>query len=182
MAQYYAHVVDNIVQHVIEGSPEGRFNPDIEWIPCPKGTEIGQLFVRTDNKFIQAELSLDQEKTISLIDLKNKYKTLIDHITADYDQNEIITWSIQVEEAKELMKDEKAEAPFLTALATSRGIPLGLLVKKVLDNNTMFRRVVGKITGDRQRFEDRIVGCTHIGDLVEIRKAMQKWFETGGVA
>lgn len=181
MSNYFAHVVDNVVQHVIEGDPAGRFNPNIEWIPCPKDTQPGQLYVRTDKKFIDQPLSLEQEKLVSLVHLKNLYKKLIDDVTSEYDQNEIITWSIQVEEAKDLLKDPNSEAYFLRALALSRGIPLPILVGKVIENNNLFRQVTGKITGDRQRFEDRIKGTTHIEDLVEIRKNMQKWFETGGL-
>lgn len=177
--QHYAQIINSIVQNVVEGDPTGRFDPSIVWVPCSSSTRIGDIYNVVDDAFVTPVLSLEEEKNTSFEVIKQHYNTLIRLITSEFDILEMITWSIQIEEAREVLKDENAEAPFLRGVAEERHIDLKTLAQRVLYSNHVFRKMTGRITGKRQYMEDLIKGADTLEALQEVRRKIQQWQEEG---
>lgn len=178
---YFAQIVNGRVVNVIEGDPEGRFSPDIIWTPCDKDTQIGDIATDdTENKFIRETLSLEDEITNTLNMIKQIYRDKMSMVTKDYDQHEIMTWPVQIEEAKLVLAGELSDVIFLKEIANERGLNLTILAQRVLQNNAAFRYVTGKITGTRQRLEDITKGATSLSRLNRVRKEVLAWQQNRG--
>lgn len=179
MMQYYAQLHNGVVQNVIEGDPTGRFDPSIVWVPCTSSTRIGDIYNATKDSFDLPVLSLEQEKNISFEVIKQHYNTLMRVITSEYDVLEMITWSIQIEEARAILNGRVDDAPFLSGVAAERHIDIKTLAERVLYTNNAFRTITGRLTGKRQYFEDLIKGADSLEALQEVRRKIQQWQEKG---
>lgn len=177
--KYYAQIVNGRVVNVVSGDPTGRFDSSIEWVECPFGTKIGDVLNVTTQSYTKPTLSLDEEKLISLEVIKRHYNALMSAITSEFDILEMITWSIQIEEANALLKDANAPALFLRALADERKIDLTTLAHRVIIANNMFRVATGRVTGRRQRLEDIIKAVESIEALQQVRRHIRNWQEEG---
>ena len=68
-------------------------------------------------------------------------------------------------EARAYAADPTASTPLLSALATTRGIPLPDLVERVLAKADAFAVASGSIIGQRQALEDRLDACTTLEEV-----------------
>lgn len=177
--QYYAQVKNNVVQNVIQGDPTGRFDPSITWVPCSATTRIGDIYNVIEDMFDIPKLSLDQEKQTSLEVIKQQYNSLMRFITAEFDTLEMITWSIQIEEARDILANDKADAFFLRGIAEERHIDIKTLAMRVIATNNAFRKITGRVTGKRQYLEDLIKGADSLEALQDVRRKIQQWQEKG---
>lgn len=174
--QFYAQIKEGRVINVIQGDPTGRFSPDIIWTPCDSDTQIGDIATEdTDVTFSKASLSLEEEISITLTAIKQIYRDKMSTVTREYDQHEIMTWPIQIEEAKRIVEGDLTDVIFLKALAERRGLNLQILAQRVLINNAGFRLITGNITGERQRLEDITKGATSLSRLNRVRKEVLAW-------
>lgn len=183
MKKYYAQVVNNIVMNVISGDPTGRFDASIEWHECSADTKIGDMYIENNIGNIDKmpdKKTLDEEKKITYNLVNLVYRALFDKLTASYDEREVGTWMIQLNEALDYMiNGEHADTSFLDQVSKKRYIDKNILVKRVIGHSALYRRMAGAITGDRQHFEDIISGCSSVKELYRIRRDIKRWLEEG---
>ncbi|EIF32521.1 hypothetical protein BCh11DRAFT_00249 [Burkholderia sp. Ch1-1] len=77
-------------------------------------------------------------------------------------QDEVLSWTQQMNEANAYKADASASTPLLTALATARGITLADLAQRVISKAAAYTALSGAIIGRRQAIEDSIGAVTAI--------------------
>lgn len=175
MSQYYAQVHKGLVAHVVEGDPTGRFDPRIKWYPCRATTQVGDIYIPEKGVFYESELTLDEEKKLTLEYINRVGRGQMKLLTKDFDETEILTWPTQVEEAEMLLVNPEADAIFLRTLAKKRKLELPILVARVMYQTKAFRYASALIIGDRQRFEDLVKGCLTLDQLNMVRRQIEEW-------
>lgn len=73
-----------------------------------------------------------------------------------YLKEERETWITQEAEARAWVKDNSAVCPMISAMATTRGIPLSLMVQKIIENADLFKGAAGQILGAQQKSLDEL--------------------------
>lgn len=182
MSKYYAQVIDNIVMNIIEGDPEGRFEPSIKWVPCKFTTRVGDILINPETFEYSEDINLEVEKNVTYDMINLVYRLHIDKLTAGFDRREIDTWPIQIEEARLFLSGSSEETPLIDSLASRRYIDKTVLAKRILGHNHVYRVKSGMITGDRQYLEDIVAGCTSFEQLLKIRQQIQRWQEEGSLS
>ena len=71
-------------------------------------------------------------------------------------QEELDTFPIQASEAKEWEADSNAEVQFIRDLAGARGIPIDVLVSKILKKSAPYSKAIASVLGAKHRAEDLI--------------------------
>lgn len=92
-----------------------------------------------------------------------------------YPQTEINSFYRQEKEALAYKEDNSVNTPMLKMIAQARGVPFDLLVKKVIEKSNQFAVAIGVIIGQRQKFEDRILGAQNLEELENIKKEVAEW-------
>lgn len=82
--------------------------------------------------------------------IRQRYAQMIDDIVKPYTKAEQLTWDTQVKEADAYLSDNQADVSMISAIATSRGVPLSDLVALIKGNESMYRVAVGAILGQQQ--------------------------------
>ncbi len=104
--------------------------------------------------------SLEEQRKIDyrskLYQINSEYEQAIAELSKGIPNTERETWGKQELEAKAYSLDSTSEIPFLKALADQRGIPLELLVQKVLEKSQLYSLAVGTYTGIRQSKEKEL--------------------------
>lgn len=75
-------------------------------------------------------------------------------LVLDYPEQEIQSWAQQVKEAEAYTQDNNSPTPLLSSIATARGVPLPLLVQKILEKMKAYAEASGVIIGQKQACED----------------------------
>ena len=109
--------------------------------------------------------TLDEAKAAKLSEINAAADRAIGTLTATYPDREISTFDKQESEARAYAADPTASTPLLSALATTRGIPLPDLVERVLAKADAFAVASGSIIGQRQALEDRLDACTTMEEV-----------------
>ena len=176
---YFAQLVNNKVVNVIEGDPKGRFQEGLVWVPCPQDTKIGDYYNLIDDVYTRPTLTLQEEKDLLLVRVKEVYQNIMRMLTGSFPEDERLTWDIQVDEMKDYLADPQAECLFIRALAEARQIPIDTLVKRIKLAYDFFRTHSGYATGKRQLFENMIEGCPDLGHLDVIKDKVNEWERKG---
>jgi len=71
-----------------------------------------------------------------------------------YSPEERETWITQEAEARAWTANHSAVCPMITAMATTRGIPIALMVQKIIENADLFKGASGQILGAQQKALD----------------------------
>lgn len=180
MKKYYAQVIDNIVYNVIEGEPEGRFDPSIKWHPCSVETKIGDLYHMDSQSSESPMKDLEDEKRVLLDILEKHYEAIIRKLLSGYSFYEMITWDVQYEEAKFVLAGNPPEdALFLSNMCKERHIDVVNQAKRVVKNNIGFRYIAGTATGKRLYFEDLVKGCKTEEQLDHVKNKINQWLREG---
>lgn len=175
----FAQIVNNKVVNIVNEDPTGKFHTSLIWIPCTEETRIGDTYNVIDGVFARPIISLDAEKR-NLIDRINKtYKARMNTLCIDFPEEERVTWSIQIEEAKEWLRDNDAECIFLRAQSLGRQMSIQQLVPRIKLANDYFRKYAGYLTGRRQLLEDYIIGANDSQQLEEVVRKIDTWETTG---
>lgn len=122
----------------------GRINPDEEKL------EIVLLPEETVKQKNSKALLLDLE-------LSKVYTRKIKLLYSSYPEVERDTWNIQYDEAVKYQLDNTASVPFITTLATARGVELSILVTLIISKANFFRDALATLIGEKQKYSDRIV-------------------------
>lgn len=90
------------------------------------------------------------------LEIRARYAAMLVSITEPYGGAERETWKTQEEEAhlwtpeSDGRSGETDLCPMIRAMATTRGIPMSLMVAKILSNAALFRQASGQILGMQQ--------------------------------
>lgn len=171
----FAQIINNKVVNIVNEDPTGKYHESLIWIPCTEETSIGDTYNVIDGVFAKPITSIDAEKRSLLQRLNQVYQSRMNILCIDFPEEERVTWSIQIEEAREWMKDNNAECLFLRNQAEARKVSIQQLVPKVLMANAYFRKYAGILTGRRQLLEDFIKGVNDSQQLTEAIRKIELW-------
>ena len=116
-----------------------------------------------------------QRKETLLATLANRADQLKNGLLVGYPQTEIESFYRQEKEALAKQANPKAETPMLEQIARVRGVPLDLLIEKVIEKSSQFAVEIGVIIGQRQAFEDRLLATKTLEELTALEKEIEEW-------
>lgn len=120
-----------------------------------------------------------QQKEGLLNKLADKADQLKNSLLAGYPQTEIESFYRQEKEALAWQADHNTPTPMLSQIARVRGVPLDMLISKVIEKSTQFAVAIGLIIGQRQAFEDRLFALKTPDDLTALEQEIEQWqFQT----
>ena len=120
-----------------------------------------------------------QQKEGLLNKLADKADQLKNGLLAGYPQTEIESFYRQEKEALAWQADHNTPTPMLSQIARVRGVPLDMLIHKVIEKSAQFAVAIGIIIGQRQAFEDRLVALKTPDDLTALEQEIEQWqFQT----
>ena len=99
-------------------------------------------------------LTLEELKAAKLAQINEGCQSALAALTSTYPAAELLTFDRQEAEARSLLADTSSQAPFLTSLATARGISVTDLARKVIVKADLFSAASAFAIGQRQRYED----------------------------
>lgn len=118
---------------------------------------------------------LAQRKETLLTTLANRADQLKNGLLVGYPQTEIESFYRQEKEALAKQANPKAETPMLEQIARVRGVPLDVLIEKVIEKSNQFAVAIGIIIGKRQQFEDRLVAIETLEALEQLEQEVNAW-------
>lgn len=120
-----------------------------------------------------------QQKASLLNKLADKADQLKNGLLAGYPQTEIESFYRQEKEALAWQADHSTSTPMLSQIARVRGVPLEMLIEKVIEKSSQFAVAIGIIIGQRQAFEDRLLALKTPEALTSLEQEIEQWqFQT----
>lgn len=120
-----------------------------------------------------------QQKESLLNKLADKADQLKNGLLAGYPQTEIESFYRQEKEALAWQADHNTPTPMLSQIARVRGVPLEMLIEKVIEKSSQFAVAIGIIIGQRQAFEDRLLALKTPQELTALEQEIEQWqFQT----
>ena len=116
-----------------------------------------------------------QQKEGLLNKLADKADQLKNELLAGYPQTEIESFYRQEKEALAWQADHNTPTPMLAQIARIRGVPLDMLISKVIEKSAQFAVAIGMIIGQRQAFEDRLLALKMPDDLTALEQEIEAW-------
>lgn len=116
-----------------------------------------------------------QQKEGLLNKLADKADQLKNSLLAGYPQTEIESFYRQEKEALAWQADHNTPTPMLSQIARVRGVPLEVLISKVIEKSAQFAVAIGIIIGQRQAFEDRLLALKTPDDLTALEQEIEQW-------
>ena len=120
-----------------------------------------------------------QQKEGLLNKLADKADQLKNSLLEGYPQTEIESFYRQEKEALAWQADHNTPTPMLSQIARVRGVPLDMLISKVIEKSSQFAVAIGIIIGQRQAFEDRLLALKTPEELTSLEQEIEQWqFQT----
>nr|DAS99856.1 MAG TPA: hypothetical protein [Caudoviricetes sp.] len=116
-----------------------------------------------------------QQKESLLNKLADKADQLKNSLLAGYPQTEIESFYRQEKEALAWQADHNTPTPMLSQIARVRGVPLEILIEKVIEKSAQFAVAIGIIIGQRQAFEDRLLALKTPQELTSLEQEIEAW-------
>ena len=116
-----------------------------------------------------------QQKESLLNKLADKADQLKNGLLAGYPQTEIESFYRQEKEALAWQADHNTPTPMLSQIARVRGVPLDMLINKVIEKSAQFAVAIGIIIGQRQAFEDRLLALKTPEELTSLEQEIEQW-------
>ncbi len=116
-----------------------------------------------------------QQKESLLNKLADKADQLKNGLLAGYPQTEIESFYRQEKEALAWQADHNTPTPMLSQIARVRGVPLEVLINKVIEKSAQFAVAIGIIIGQRQAFEDRLLALKTPQELTSLEQEIEAW-------
>ena len=116
-----------------------------------------------------------QQKEGLLNKLADKADQLKNGLLAGYPQTEIESFYRQEKEALAWQIDHNTPTPMLSQIARVRGVPLDMLINKVIEKSAQFAVAIGIIIGQRQAFEDRLLALKTPQELTSLEQEIEVW-------
>ena len=144
--------------------------------PTDQGEWDGNAWVISPEK--QTALFAQQKESL-LNKLADKADQLKNGLLAGYPQTEIESFYRQEKEALAWQADHNTPTPMLSQIARVRGVPLEVLISKVIEKSAQFAVAIGIIIGQRQAFEDRLLALKTPEELTALEQEIEQWqFQT----
>ena len=140
--------------------------------PTDQGEWDGNAWVISHEK--QTALFAQQKESL-LNKLADKADQLKNGLLAGYPQTEIESFYRQEKEALAWQADHNTPTPMLSQIARVRGVPLEVLISKVIEKSAQFAVAIGIIIGQRQAFEDRFLALKTPDDLTSLEQVIESW-------
>ena len=118
---------------------------------------------------------LTERKNAVLLRLAAKADELKTGLLAGYPQTEIESFYRQEKEALAWQADHNTATPMLSQIARVRGVPLEVLIRKVIEKSAQFAVAIGIIIGQRQAFEDRLMAVQTLEELEPLSQEIEQW-------
>lgn len=93
-------------------------------------------------------------KAIILRQLNNACEARLAPLKAGYPSSEVASWPKQEMEARAYLADASSNIPLVTSIAASRGIPVPVMVDRIMQKSDLWAITAGSIIGTRQALED----------------------------
>ena len=116
-----------------------------------------------------------QQKEGLLNKLADKADQLKNSLLVGYPQTEIESFYRQEKEALAWQADHNTPTPMLSQIARVRGVPLDVLIEKVIEKSAQFAVAIGIIIGQRQAFEDRLLALKTPEELTALEQEIEQW-------
>lgn len=116
-----------------------------------------------------------QQKEVLLNKLADKADQLKNGLLVGYPQTEIESFYRQEKEALAWQADHNTSTPMLSQIARVRGVPLDMLISKVIEKSAQFAVAIGIIIGQRQAFEDRLLALKTPEELTSLEQEIEQW-------
>lgn len=113
-------------------------------------------------------LTLDEHKAAKLKEINEACDAALASLTASYPSSELLTFDKQEVEARALLANPDAATPFLTPLASARGMTTTELARKVVAKADAFTAASGYVIGLRQKDEDALKVAQTAEDVAAI--------------
>ena len=121
----------------------------------------------------EQELKLAKQRLLASV--LEQYETLTKQLVADTPISELLSWSLQEQEAKNFKEsNNEADAPMLKILAQARGLELEALCDKVLSKAKQYRETLTQALAKRHSLEDKIKAATSLRALHKITQQAQE--------
>ena len=140
--------------------------------PTEQGEWDGNAWVISPEK--QTALFAQQKEGL-LNKLADKADQLKNSLLAGYPQTEIESFYRQEKEALAWQADHSTSTPMLSQIARVRGVPLEILIEKVIEKSAQFAVAIGIIIGQRQAFEDRLLALKTPEELTALEQEIEQW-------
>ena len=150
------------------------FNGSIVFIQKPSDLHTWNGQEWTISKANLAEF-ITQRKEILLTTLANRADQLKTGLLVGYPQTEIESFYRQEKEALAWQADHNTPTPMLSQIARVRGVPLEMLIGKVIEKSAQFAVAIGIIIGQRQAFEDRLLALKTPEELTLLEQEIEQW-------
>lgn len=108
------------------------------------------------NQFMEEYNPWPLEKRNKWLEIQTEFRIAVDNLTQGTTDTERNSWTIQEAEARAFVVDPNTPTPALSILAQARGVPLNILVEKVIEKAELYKRAYFYYQGLRDRAEDRI--------------------------
>lgn len=109
--------------------------------------------------------SLEEVKAAKLAEINASCDAILKQAVSGYPETEQQTFYKQDAESAAYLKNPEVETPFLTTLATARGISLEDMVVKVRAKTDAFSQLSAFICGQRQAMEDLLDTCASVEEV-----------------
>ena len=148
--------------------------------PQPSAAHVLNLDTLTWEISSEKQTALFAQQKESLLNkLADKADQLKNGLLAGYPQTEIESFYRQEKEALAWQADHSTSTPMLSQIARVRGVPLEMLIEKVIEKSSKFAVAIGIIIGQRQAFEDRLLALKTPDDLTALEQEIEQWqFQT----
>ena len=144
--------------HIFYTFKNSNFNKDI-WLENTHGVlnDSGEYY-----RWYNEDGTVDFEKEDVLakaLDIENNnslYSKAVYELTKDTPKDEQATWTKQEAQARAWLVDPLGEYILIRGIANKRGVPLDILVAKIIEKSNKLEELLGDLTGLRQKAEDEL--------------------------
>lgn len=144
--------------------------------PQPSAAHVLNLDTLTWEISAKKQTALFTQQKESLLNkLAGKADQLKNSLLAGYPQTEIESFYRQEKEALAWQANHNTATPMLSQIARVRGVPLEILIEKVIEKSAQFAVVIGIIIGQRQAFEDRLLALKTPEELTALEQEIEQW-------
>ena len=144
--------------------------------PQPSAAHVLNLDTLTWEISSEKQTALFAQQKESLLNkLADKADQLKNGLLAGYPQTEIESFYRQEKEALAWQADHNTPTPMLSQIARVRGVPLEVLIEKVIEKSAQFAVAIGIIIGQRQAFEDRLLALKTPEELTSLEQEIEQW-------
>lgn len=160
MTNMWARIEGDRVAEITDIDPEGRFHHSLMWVYAGESdVQVGWNYNDKTDSFTPPEIKvtpLQVHSDAAMAQVNAEYTKRMGAIADDYPLYERESWSVQMQEARDVQANPDAPTPWLDACARQRGMDKLELAQRILAKDTDYRRVSGFLTGVRQGHEDCI--------------------------